>query len=224
MIVVVQGVMASPANFAKAKGIAKTLFKDHRQTLYCNCQFDENHRIDLTSCQMDTAFEKKRAFRVEFEHMTPAEHFGHSLPCWTEPLCLHKGKAYKGRRCCAKIDAHFREMEAELYNLWPAEGLVNQARSNFPYALVDSREGFYGCPIQIDRRGRRVEPEDRIKGAVARASLFMVYFYHVELGEEQRQLFETWDNQFPPDDWEKEWGRRVAESEGYTNPYIERHG
>ena len=213
-----------PTNFQQAKIIAKRLFGDHQQTLYCNCHYNEQFQIDLPSCQMEGASEKKRALRVEFEHMTPAENFGRQLPCWREELCSHNGKPYKGRRCCAKIDARFRAMEAELYNLWPAVGLVNQVRSNYRYAIVGSNEGFYGCSIQIDKIGKRVEPDERIKGLVARASLFMAQFYDVKLSAAQRQLFMAWDTQFPPDEWEKEWGRRVAESEGYTNSFIVRHG
>lgn len=116
---------------------------------------------------MQQASEKKRALRVEFEHMTPAENFGRPLPCWHAYLCTDsKGKPYKGRRCCAKIDTRFKRMEAELYNLWPSEGLVNQARSNYRYAQIGTHENFYGCNIQIDKTHRRVEPDEFIKGVV----------------------------------------------------------
>lgn len=213
-----------PANFNQAKITAKKIFQDHRITLYCNCEYDERHQINLASCKMQQASEKKRALRVEFEHMTPAETFGRQLPCWREPLCTDaRGKPYKGRRCCSKIDPRFRKMEAELYNLWPAEGLVNQARSNYRYALVGTSENFYGCTIQIDKSHRRVEPDEQIKGLVARASLFMSDLYQLKLSDAQRKLFIAWDRLYPPSAWEKQWAQRVAEKEGYKNPYIEKY-
>lgn len=112
-----------PKTFSHAKKIARQLFSTHRETLYCQCRFTANLDIDLKSCHMQSAYPIKRARRVEFEHMMPAENFGNHFPCWREPLCTKKnGKQYKGRACCERIDPEFRRAEAELYNLWPAVG------------------------------------------------------------------------------------------------------
>ena len=162
-----------PHSFPQAKRLANALFAEHRITLYCHCVFDAENHIDLASCHMQEAANKKRANRVEIEHLFPAENIGRQFPCWREALCESKGKPYKGRRCCAKMDARFKQAEAELYNLWPAEGIINQARSNYRYGEVTVKTGFYGCSITIDKKERKAEPDDRIKGLVARANLFM---------------------------------------------------
>ncbi|MCE3045439.1 MULTISPECIES: hypothetical protein [Legionella] len=47
-----------PANFAQAKKIAAVVFKPHPITLYCQCHY-QNKQIDLASCQMDAAADKK---------------------------------------------------------------------------------------------------------------------------------------------------------------------
>ncbi|WP_058506046.1 endonuclease [Legionella nautarum] len=216
-------VSANPlTSFAVAKKKAEIIFQNHRTTLYCNCQYNEKKQIDLLSCQMqDAVMRSKRASRVEYEHMMPAEQFGQQFSCWREKKCSKDGKPYKGRKCCAKIDARFKEAEAELYNLWPAEGLVNQVRSNYRYGLVTDKLPFYGCLIYFDKERRKAEPDDRIKGLVARANLFMADRYQIRLSASQRQLFLAWANQFPPTEWEREWGRAVAHIEGYPNPYIE---
>ena len=170
---------------------------------------------------MQSASSIKRARRVEWEHMMPAENFGNHFPCWREPLCTKKnGKQYKGRACCERIDPEFRHAEAELYNLWPAVGLVNQARSNYRYSPVQPNTLFYGCSISIDKSARKVEPADSVKGIVARANLFMAQHYAIRLSDQQQQLFTAWSKQFPPSVWEKEWAAHVAQTEGYTNPYI----
>lgn len=151
----------------------------------------------------------------------PAENFGRHFACWRELQCTRQGKAYKGRKCCQQTDALYRKAEAELYNLWPAVGLVNQARSNYRFSMLESKKGFYGCGIEIDTKLRKVEPPNRAKGIVARANLFMSDKYNVSLSPAQRKLFNAWNHQFPPTPWEISWAAQVAQVEGYSNPYID---
>ena len=216
-----QELLATSAHsFPEAKRIVYQIFSNHPKTLYCGCRFDSKHQIDLNSCHMSSANEKKRAHVVEIEHMATAYVIGHSLACWQNSICEHHGKPYKGRKCCEQMDGKFRQMESELYNLWPAVGLVNIARSNYSYAKVDSTDGFYGCDFKINKASKEVEPANKVKGIVARATLFMSDKYHIPLAENKRQLYISWNKAFPPSKWEKEWALKVAEIEGYSNPYI----
>lgn len=169
---------------------------------------------------MSTANEKKRAHVVEIEHIVAADYFGHQLTCWQNKICEHHGKHYKGRKCCEKSNYQFRHMESELYNLWPAVGLVNIARSNYSYGRVNSSDKFYGCDFRINKFLKEVEPTNKGKGIVARATLFMSDKYHIPLAESKRQLYLSWHKAFPPSKWEKEWAYKVATIEGYSNPYI----
>ncbi|CAM4376641.1 MAG: Nuclease NucM [Legionella sp.] len=210
----------SPNSFTQAKKIAAQLFRAHPHTVYCGCSYQEKS-VNLASCGMQQASDKKRANRIEWEHICAAEHFGQQFTCWREPLCKDKnGRAFKGRKCCQKIDERFRHMEAELYNLWPESGLVNQARSNYRFGVLPNQEGYYGCSIKIDKSLRRVEPSDEAKGIVARAYLFMSEHYTLSLSRQQEQLFRAWNKQFPPTVWEQEWATQVAQIEGYPNHYI----
>ena len=144
----------------------------------------------------------------------------HQLSCWQNAICEHHGKPYRGRKCCEKSNRKFRQIESELYNLWPAVGLVNIARSNYSYAKVDSSDKFYGCNFKINKSSKEVEPSNNAKGIVARATLFMSDKYHIPLTESKRQLYSSWNKSFPPSKWEKEWALKVATIEGYSNPYI----
>lgn len=212
---------APPSSFGSAKRQMNKIFSDHRVTLYCACPFNQYKQVDLKSCGMEEAIQRKRAQRAEAEHMMPAENFGRQLPCWRERLCTKKnGKRYRGRRCCKKISSSFRRMEAELFNLWPAVGLINQARSNYRYSPLPWRHGYYGCDFKFDSKLRKAEPGNRAKGIVARANLFMAQKYAIKLSAAQRKLFKAWDKQFPPCAWEKTWAKRVAVIEGYPNSYI----
>ncbi|WP_298624547.1 endonuclease [uncultured Legionella sp.] len=210
---------ASPANFSQAKKIAGEVFAQHPMTIYCGCAFRGKH-IDLASCGMSDALMKKRAHQLEWEHIVAAEHFGQQFECWRKPLCSKNGKPYKGRACCQKIEPRFKEMEAELYNLWPEVGVINQARSNYRFGMVSSSEQQFGCNIKIDKKNRRVEPSDTAKGIVARAYLFMEQRYHLKLSDSQKRIFIVWHQQFPPSEWEITWAQEVAQIEGYKNAYI----
>ena len=220
LIFALSSVIAAPETYSIAKRYARVLFHENPVTLYCACHYDKN-RIDLKSCGMESAKHIKRARRVEFEHMMPAENFGRHLVCWREKICRNKeGKAYKGRSCCRKKSPEFNEAEAELYNLWPSVGLVNQARSNFRFSPLPRRSGFYGCDIEIDKKQRKVDPPNRAKGIVARANLFMSERYNIRLSPAQRKLFKAWSKQYPPTEQEKSWAASVAKVEGYQNRYI----
>ncbi len=209
-----------PDSFPQAKSVVYQIFSSHPKTLYCGCRFDSSHQVDLNSCHMNSAIDKKRAHKVEIEHMATADVIGHNLSCWQNSICEHHGKPYKGRKCCEQMDGKFRQIESELYNLWPAVGLVNIARSNYSYGVVNSTDKFYGCDFKINRASKEVEPANKVKGIVARATLFMSDKYHIPLSENKRQLYLSWNKSFPPSKWENEWALKVATIEGYSNPYI----
>ena len=209
-----------PDSFSKAKHVVYQIFSTNPKTLYCGCRFDSKHQVDLNSCHMNSAIDKKRAHKVEIEHILAADMLGHNLNCWQNNICERHGKPYKGRKCCEKMDGKFRQIESELYNLWPAVGLVNIARSNYSYGVVDSDDKFYGCDFKINKVTHEVEPSNKVKGIVARATLFMSDKYHIPLVENKRQLYLSWNKAFRPSIWEKEWALKVAKIEGYSNPYI----
>ena len=192
-------------------------------TLYCGCTFDSSLRVDLASCHMEAAGPYKRAHYVEWEHIMPAENIGKQRECWQKKICIRANKPYKGRKCCELIDPVFQKEEAELYNIWPSVGLVNQARSNYRYSPLETKNGFFGCDFEVDKKMRKVEPADTVKGIVARANLFMAYKYGIDVSEAQLKLFAAWDKQFPPQAWEREWATKVMRIEGHPNPYIENH-
>ena len=153
---------------------------------------------------------KKRSHIVEIEHLVTVDVLGHNLVCWTSQICEQRGTHYKARKCCEKSDCHFRQMESELYNLWPAVGLVNVARSNYSYAKIDSTDGFYGCDFKINKASKEVEPANKVKGIAARATLFMSDKYHIPLSENKRQLYLSWNKSFLP----VKMGKRIGTEGG----------
>jgi len=214
-------------SFDEAKKIAARIHKDHPVTIYCPCRYT-GKTIDLASCGYRIHKDAKRARRLEWEHVVPAEAFGQSFAEWRQgaPNC-HKrsGKSFKGRRC-AKTNPVFSRMEADLYNLWPVVGELNGLRSNLSMAAIaaDLRHPpltFGQCQAKI--ADRKFEPMDQYKGVVARTYLYMDQTYpgHGVVSEKNRKLFEAWDKEFPVDDWECRRAKRIAEIQGNVNPVLE---
>jgi len=110
-------------SFQKAK---KLLYKkiynspEFRKTIYCSCSYSKKRKIDFLSCGYKVRKNRKRAKRVEVEHVVPAHSFGQSFSEWRNghPDCVsRKGKKYKGRKCAEKVNLTFKRMASDLYNL-----------------------------------------------------------------------------------------------------------
>jgi deoxyribonuclease I len=144
-------------DYRVTRKIAQKIFADHRETLYCGCSYDPHGTINPTSCDLRPSKYSKRATRMEFEHMMPMENAGRHLDCWRNKICISKnGKRYRGRSCCQKISAEFRNMESELLNLWPSVGSINQARSNFRFTEFSEQEKAHlgkidNCDFWLDK-------------------------------------------------------------------------
>jgi deoxyribonuclease-1 len=115
----------------------------------------------------------------------------------------------------------FRYMEADLYNLPPAIGEVNQLRSNYSMAMIDGEARRFGsCDLEIE--DRKIEPRPDIRGDIARTYLYMDAAYPGRgvISDKNRRLFEAWDREDPVDAWERERVRRIEHLQGNTNPFV----
>ena len=209
-------------SFSQAKRLLGKLYKEHPETFYCGCSYNNKKRIDLDSCGYLPRKNKKRATRLEWEHVVPAHQFGHTRQCWRENLCTKKnGKKYKGRRCCTKIDPVFKTMASDLYNLVPANGEVNGDRSNFKFSMLEGEKRAYGqCDVEIDFKARIVEPRPSVRGDIARIYFYMNQRYGLEISKKQRKLFDAWHKTDPVDEWEIKKNALVKELQGNSNPFI----
>ena len=109
------------------KILEKDVVFDHRFTLYCQAPFMANKQILLPE-GFQTISHKKRASRIEWEHVVPAENFGRFFMEWREGSsdCFdNKVKPFKGRKCAEKTNKTFRLIQCDMYNLYPSIGAVN---------------------------------------------------------------------------------------------------
>jgi deoxyribonuclease-1 len=205
-----------PATFAEAKVVARdVIYAGHAVTIYCGCAYTPRGRsggdIDAASCGIAPRADAARAMRLEWEHAAPAAWFGRLRACWTQgdPRCVDgKGRAYKGRKCCSKVDADFQRAEADLRNLFPSAGEPNGDRSDRPYGVIPGEPRAYGaCDFEVSRD--TAEPPEAVRGDLARAVLYMDGKYGPFLTDDQRALYAGWSEADPPDEWELERERRI---------------
>lgn len=198
-------------NFSEAKRLAAEVYHDHRQEFYCGCRYDEKKQVDAASCGYTPRKNTQRGQRIEWEHVVPAYALGNTLQCWREPICSNsKGKAYKGRQCCERVDPQFRAMVSDLHNLVPAVGELNGDRNNFTFSMLEGEPRRYGsCDFEVDTQTRKVEPMPAIRGDIARIYFYMNQTYQLPISDKQRRLFEAWDHADPVDAWEQQRNARI---------------
>jgi len=213
----------SNESFNKAKKhLYKSVYNDHRETVYCGATFTRKKQIIIPQGFTVTKY-KKRAARTEAEHVVPAENFGRTFSEWREghTSCVdRKGKAFKGRNCASKANSEYRLMQADLYNLFPAIGAVNALRKNYNFvASVSGGSSFGSCPMKI--KGRKAEPPASARGRIARTYLYMDAVYkRYKMGKPQRRLMTAWDKQYPVSQWECIRADRIKQIQGNTNPIM----
>lgn len=213
-----------PNTFQESKELLKEVYKYHNFTTDFYCQapfaFQGNTMVVLESEAYTPrkAFTKKgkenlRVKRIEFEHIMPAENFGKHLACW------HDKSKGGGRKAC-RDDEMFKRMEADIYNLVPAIGEINADRSNFRYAEAPKDLAYtqYGnCKVYTDFTAKRFYPAHYSKGLIARTYLYMSEKYKIQLSKQERQLMESWDKMYPPNEYEKNRDRILQFAHYYKN-------
>ena len=204
-------------NFSEAKRILSKIYRGHEETIYCPCKY-YGKKINLNSCGYIPKKDHKRAARLEWEHVVPAEAFGHSFIEWRSGAigCKKKG------RSCAEKNPEFARMEADLYNLWPIIGELNGLRSNYTMAeLTEKPSQFGGCKAKVFER--KFEPEDMFKGLVARDYMYMNQEYpgHGIISGKNEKLFQAWSNLHPVTKWECERSRIIMKFQGNPNTITE---
>ena len=230
----------SQSFYAVKQVMADKIYYDHRRTLYCDAEYDKFKRIkkpagfklpDLNNVDFkvyDISDEElwRKAERMEWEHIVPAENFGRTFNEWSKghKNCVsNKGKQFKGRSCAEKESEDFRYMYTDMYNLYPAIGAVNYLRANFNFTQFNQRDNvknlFGGCRLKISRN--RVEPRDEVKGLIARTYFYMERTYpRYKIGEPMRGILKTWNNNYPVTRWECERAYRIEKVQGNANEIV----
>lgn len=210
-------------SFSRSKKILNEIHKDHKVTIYCNFSYDNNGNIHLPyGFNIDK--HKNRAFKIEWEHVVPAENFGRTFKERRDgsPFCVdNKGKHFKGRKCAEKINRNYRLMQADMYNLYPEMGSINALRSNYNFEMLDNNLDPINefCNMKIDRN--KVEPPVNSRGVIARTYKYMESSYpNYKMSDKQRKLMDSWDKMYPVDEWECKRAKRIEKIQGNKNKFV----
>ena len=214
-------------SFSKAKKmLEKDIYKTEieRKTLYCKAGFDGTKKI-IFPPGFTTAKYIKRAKKVEWEHVVPAENFGRNFKAWREGdgTCINsKGKTFKGRRCAEKTNQQYRLMQSDMYNLYPAIGAVNASRSNYNFVMLATEKSSFGsCEMKIAKR--KAEPPKNARGMIARSYLYMHQTYdRYAMSGQQLKLMNAWHKQLPVTQWECLRGQRIADKQGNQSAILDK--
>ena len=211
-------------SFSKSKKILKKIHQESPVTFYCQCKYNDK-RPNWESCGFSPRKDKKRASRIEWEHILPASHFGIKFDTWVNghPNCINnKGKKFKGRKCTEKVHKLYRYMQADLYNLQPAIGEVNGLRSNYQIGEIDGEVREFGkCDIEI--KNKKVEPAPKIRGDIARTYLYMEQTYpqYIKFNQSIKKLIIKWDQDDPVDTWECKRANLISNIQGNINKILQ---
>ena len=223
-------------SFSKSKKLLKKIYKGNQITFYAECKYnykDKSNMIDRSSCGYTPRNEytkkgnqNKRARRIEWEHVIPAQNFGRQFSCWYEgdSQCIKQnGKSYKGRKCCTKVNQKYKYMQADLHNLVPAVGELNADRSNFRFSQIEGERRWYGKDVdfEVDFKRRVVEPRDEIKGNIARTYFYFEKTYGMKISQKDKKILEVWNRLDPVDKWESQRNKLIEKIQGNKNEFID---
>lgn len=209
-----------PATFREARPLLEALFPGPGRSLYCDCAYDTSGRVDPAACGLPSSLGKgERRTRMEWEHVVPAATLGKTFPEWREghPRCGRK----TGRSCLRKISAEFNRMEADLFNIRPAVGSINELRGSRALSEIAGDRRLGRCEFEVD--GGQAEPRDAIKGDLARIYLDMETTYPGRdlIDPRDRDDYIRWSREDPVDPAECALVRAIAKKQGRPNRTVE---
>ena len=235
ILLIANTLFATNESFSHSKKELRKIYRDHQRTIYCDCKYNYKNKknmIDKKSCGYipRNKYTKKgklniRANRIEWEHAVPAENFGRQFKCWRDGdvRCVtSKGKHYKGRKCCTKVNKQYRIMQADMHNLFPSIGELNADRKNYRYDFELPTRGQYGqCEFNVLFKQRRARIREEIRGRIARGYLYFHKRYKMRLSKQELKKYQAWNKEYPPIAWEIERNKRIAKVQGNINEFAQ---
>ncbi|NCN44722.1 MAG: hypothetical protein GW898_10660 [Thiomicrospira sp.] len=219
----VPAAMAGSATWNSTKNtIYKKIHNNQGQTIYCQCDWS-NRRTNLSSCGLQSAFEKKynkRSKRTEVEHLHPISWFYKKNKSWR--ACYIKAKELKtsARKYCKDNDPEYRKAYMDMVNLRVSVGSINAIRSNKPFVekVRSGTPSFGSCKTRIDSRG--IAPRPEIRGDLARVGFYLYEKYGLVPSTRQQKLYAKWNAEDPIDRNEYETNVAIKKAQGFGNRFV----
>ncbi len=134
--------------------------------------------------------------------------------------------------------AGIRPMDGDAHNLRPADGSVNEDRSNKDFGIVKPNGFQHGEATECWYNENYWEPGPSTKGQVARIIFYMATRYEGENGEIDLEAVKgytngslptigdlsallEWNRQYPPTDFERRRNERIFSIQRNRNPFVD---
>lgn len=213
--------------FATERKIASSLtdiYKNHRQTFFCDIPFSAQQKVDFQACEKCPHVSTS----IQWIPLVTSQHMAQHLRCYQEKICIHpkNGQRFKGLSCCKKTNETYQHMQQDLHNRVPEIAFFKQQRKEYRFGIIPSENlspadyKHGNCHFYIDKKHKRIEPAPQIRGIIARTYLYMQDTYQIMLTEEERRLFLHWHQHYPPSTWERERNQKIYTLQGNSNHYI----
>ncbi len=114
--------------------------------------------------------------------------------------------------------------KADLHILFPTRSHINSIRGNYAFGEVVKAEQqpCADAALGLNAAGERVfEPDDTIKGDMARATLYFSVRYKVKLDANQEEAVRRWHKMDPPDQNEIDLNEKIDAIQHNRNPFID---
>ncbi len=175
----------------------KQLYDEGGWTLYCGYRFDLEGRSG-------------EGYAVGIDQIYATEWMLDHLQCNSRSECYAK-------------NSQFRQMEADMHNLYPAWSDLMVYRNGRGFGNIPGEDSrFDQCDFEWDPKV--VEPRDLSKGNVARSILYMNRQYNLPVSPEMMAVMKAWNKQDPPSEQERIRNDRIEKLQGQRNPYIDNPG
>ncbi len=194
-------------------------------TFYCGCEFGDKRHVNKETCSFDLLeIKNEREAMLSWDGVVPVTAFGPQLDCWKseDQFCENAKikKASRGWACCRKTSEKFNLMESDMHNLVPAVSKLKRARSYRRHGLVFGEMRMHGgCDIEF--AGQTMEPEESIRGDIARIYFYMSFLYEIPLSQSQEEMLRNWHRSDPPSEWEMGRNSLVEMVQGNRNPFVD---
>lgn len=125
-------------------------------------------------------------------------------------------------RQCTIMNPKYPYIVSDLHNYYPALELVDQARRNAQFDVVEGNASnkFANINCAFKTGFQTAEPRDEVKGNVARALFYMHVEYELPLPTNTATL-KRWNQMDLPDLEEKSRNDRIAALQGTRNRFID---
>lgn len=194
------------------------IYASNPYTTFCNESFNKEGLLQTFPIHSTTA-EKK----IQWMPLVTKKELAATRPCFENKICMNKnGQRFKGLLCCKQSDALYKIMLYDLHNRLPTSKHILRLRSTLSFDAItqSSGEKRQDCALYFHAKTKVLEPEDALKGEIARIYLYMHDTYSIPLSQSKIELFKSWHYQYPPSPWEKKKNLAIQKIQGNVNPYV----